>query len=776
MKQPEPDNCMTYVQGVTDTTPKPLTRQRLEALLDSEQTRELVQRCRAEKDENRQNRIKAMLPAVMFNGLFSQQDSARYMTSPTRTKPTLRDAPNYIPSGLYGVDIDEDCNPRELFRKAGMAIKERLRIQPAQVVAMAYESPRRGLRLVVKRQRGLTIAQEQERWDRLLGLPCDKKCKDLGRLYFLTSREQLIYYNPELLFPSTPPAKEDFPPDEATAMPDTATQGLTIDKQTPAGTAIHLPPAPDITHYDGIPLEDIVEELQHTVGGGEAMQGNRNAQVFEMAGLLRHITGPNHTLLHTLIPTYGLSALEHQRTISNALRRTPLPYLPQDLQRAIERLKSHTSATPQTTAGHYGEMPPAMPAILPQAIECLISATPQTSRPAVAMGVFSPLRIHLHEVSFHYINNMDTEPAFMNLLIAGQTEGKTAMRQPIDHILAPIAQADRDSREKEDAWREECSTLGATKNKPKPPRMPIRIVQPDMTNPALVKRARDAAGDSLYTYAEELEKLRRLQGLSEIIRTAFDVETYGQERVGAQSISDVVKLRWCFNVSTTPHTARNTFRSNLTDGTLARLALSTIQSDPDDWGEALPVYGNYGPAYDDMIKPYIDRLAQAKGVIHCPQAEQWAERERLRQIDILREKDARHHKPFLFRSLIMGFWRACMLYIMHGYRWSQEIELFASWTVDYDLWCKFHFFGDMIENATQSTAPDNARYNTSLLALLPDTFTREQARNMRRDIGKGTSAREVRCMLGQWTHRGFIRLDEKQGIYVKIQKQRLLSS
>lgn len=212
MKQPEPDNCMTYVQGVTDTTPKPLTRQRLEALLDSEQTRELVQRCRAEKDENRQNRIKAMLPAVMFNGLFSQQNSARYMTSPTRTKPTLRDAPNYIPSGLYGVDIDEDCNPRELFRKAGMAIKERLRIQPAQVVAMAYESPRRGLRLVVKRQRGLTIAQEQERWDRLLGLPCDKKCKDLGRLYFLTSREQLIYYNPELLFPSTPPAKEDFPP------------------------------------------------------------------------------------------------------------------------------------------------------------------------------------------------------------------------------------------------------------------------------------------------------------------------------------------------------------------------------------------------------------------------------------------------------------------------------------------------------------------------------------------------------------------------------------
>ena len=117
-----------------------------------------------------------------------------------------------------------------------------------------------------------------------------------------------------------------------------------------------------------------------------------------------------------------------------------------------------------------------------------------------------------------------------------------------------------------------------------------------------------------------------------------------------------------------------------------------------------------------------------------------------------------------------------MLYIMHGYRWSQEIELFASWTVDYDLWCKFHFFGDMIENATQSTAPDNARYNTSLLALLPDTFTREQARNMRRDIGKGTSAREVRCMLGQWTHRGFIRLDEKQGIYVKVQKQRLLSS
>jgi hypothetical protein len=299
------------------------------------------------------------------------------------------------------------------------------------------------------------------------------------------------------------------------------------------------------------------------------------------------------------------------------------------------------------------------------------------------------------------------------------------------------------------------------------PQLPIRIVEADMTNPAFVKRAVNAQGYSLYTYAEELEKLHRLTGLSEIIRTAYDGGRYGQERVAASSVCQQVEhLRWSFNVSTTPQTARKKFKSEMLNGTLTRLSFSTILSDPDDFGDEMPVYGDFGAGYREQLKPFVELLSKASGVIVCKEAEAWIERERHRQIDALRRKDQRYMLPFMKRSLQMGFWRAMMLYVMNGQEWNAEIEQFAAWSIDYDLWCKLFYFGDLIEQCSGET-PDNSRYTTSLVTLLPQEFTRDQARNMRRDIGRSTNLKDVRNMLNQWVFRGIVRYDEKRNIYVK---------
>ena len=744
---------LSYVNNVFDKEPKPLTVEMLHLLLNAEQTRQQLKDYR----EKGMERAKSQLPAVMFNG--------RYVPELARDaqKGHERDDACFEPWHLCGLDIDPDegcaLTPQQQFEIICTRAKEAFKCDPKELIAMAYATPTYpGMRLVIRRTKGLTIEQEQERWNAVTPIKCDAKCKNLGRLYFLTTRDDLLYLNTDMLFSTENINPKDYP---VTSEP--TANGLQTDYK------IRNTPLTNVTsELSEETLCDIASELEHCVGGGAARKGDRNNQVFRMAWLMRHLTGPNINLLHRVIPHYALSPAEHMQAIANALKTTPTANIPADLERAMTRVMSSKTLPLSTT-------PPALPAELPEVMAHLVSAVPEKTRAAAAVSSFAAWRAYLQGVNFRYIDNLTYEPCFMCICCANQTEGKTATRMPSECILEDIAKADSRFREEEERWREECSTLSNTKDKPKVPQLPIRIVEADMTNPALVKRAVNAKGYTLYTYAEELEKLNRLSGLSEIIRTAYDGGRYGQERVSASAVSQVVeRLRWSFNVSTTPQTARMKFKNELVNGTLTRLSFSTIQSAQEDFGDELPIYGDFGVAYKAALAPYVKNLSEARGTISCAEALAWAERERLRQIDELRRKDQRYMVPFMKRSLQMGFWRAMMLYIMNGNVWSKEIEEFASWSIDYDLWCKLFYFGDLIEQSATAT-PDNSRYTRSLIGLLPQEFTHDQAREMRRDMGRSTQTRDVSNMLNQWVFRGMVRFDEGRKLYVKTGQYKQVS-
>ena len=413
-------------------------------------------------------------------------------------------------------------------------------------------------------------------------------------------------------------------------------------------------------------------------------------------------------------------------------------------------------------------MPPPLPTSLPEGMHSILQSTPENARPAVAMAVFSALRILLSETQFRYIDNSLQEPCFMNLCIAQQASGKSAIRQPLNEILYEVQKQDMASRDLFEQWREKVAIMGANKEKPIEPSAPIRIVQADMTNPALVKLAKRASPQSLWTYGEEIEKLYRLKGASEVIRSAYDTEVYGQERVGAGSVCDVVRLRWSFNFSTTPGTARRMLKNDIGNGTLTRLCLSTIVHDENDWLEnEIPMFGEFGEPYRKAISAYTNPLLKTKGIIDCEEAKLWAMKEKQKQIDCLKMMDAKPMLPFLWRSLQMGFWRACFLYIMHGMQWSGEIEEFASWSVSYDMWCKYFYFADMIEAQDESNNTATMHRPTMLLPHLPQQFTREQAMEMRRLLGKSTTQKALKNMIGQWVHRGFITFDSEKQVYTK---------
>ena len=743
---------LTFVNNVFDNSPKPLTPKILDALFDASDTREFTERYRITGEE----RWKKKLPAIIVNGLYDHERAKAHVAL-NPEKHTLRNDPCFVASPFIGLDIDLRENPHELYQLALQRIQEKMNIDPLALIPLAYCSPGRGLRIVALRTAGLTIEQERQRWEALLELPCDATCKNLGRLYLLTTREDLLHYNPDLLFNLERHNPDDFPMQLEVPEVKTTSQCL-----HPADTNLQLP---TVQHnFTEEQLCDIAQELQHIIGGGPAQKGRRNEMTYDIAKLMRHLTGDNPNLLERVIPQREESYSKHRSAIDNALRYGKvMPYLPADLKQAIERATSEHEPTSQCEP----QQPPKLPEKLPQVMHTLLSTTPEKSQPAVAMAVFSALRALLLNVKFHYIDNTAQEPCFLNICIAEQASGKTALRPPTRAILHTIEEEDEESRRQDAEWRDQCATLSANAERPKRPTSPIRIVQADMTSPALVTLMRRAAGYSLYTYGEELEKLLRLQGASEIIRSAFDCEDYGQERVGANAVSDVVRLKWSIVYSTTPATAQRILAKEVNNGTLTRLALSTIQTDEDDWGEETPTYGMCTPDFLNSIDAFTCHLRQYPSeTLVCEEALEWAKSEKQRQIDILKQMDAKYMLPFLWRSLQMAFWRACILYIMQGKQWTDDIATFASWTLDYDLWVKMHFFGQLIENV--ATTSKHSDYTpTNLLTQLPDTFTRDDARIMRRRMGKNSSSRALSNMLATWKKRGFITFDPQTNNYHK---------
>jgi hypothetical protein len=178
-------------------------------------------------------------------------------------------------------------------------------------------------------------------------------------------------------------------------------------------------------------------------------------------------------------------------------------------------------------------------------------------------------------------------------------------------------------------------------------------------------------------------------------------------------------------------------------------------------------FGTYGDAFAEELRPYIDALNTCHGTLHCPEAEQWAERALDEHLTHAEMSDDRAYAQMSRRAVLMGFLRGMVLYIMNGMQWSQEIDEFAAWSVRYDMWCKIHFFGDLMhqemEAETMAVAGNNNSNN--LLDLLPSEFTRQMAQDMR--IAQGLKP-NPKDMLAQWVHRGYIVKDEARDLYIKV--------
>ena len=411
----------------------------------------------------------------------------------------------------------------------------------------------------------------------------------------------------------------------------------------------------------------------------------------------------------------------------------------------------------QSNEDEYPPAPP-MPKKLPKLVELLVSKTPDVYKPAVAHAIFPPLATHLWKTRFRYIDNVEHEATLMCCLLAGTGAGKSCVQMPISLIMEDIRKRDMENLKREKEWKDEMMRKGANKDKRKrPENLIIQMIDADMTNPAFVMRTAEAQGHFLYTSLNEIDQFDALKGIGNqqfrIMCLAFDPgNEYGQTRVGLQSITERVTIRFNWNASTTIEKGKRYFSKVLTDGPVSRINFCTI---PERLiGEDIPIYGTYDDEFKEQLKPYIENLCKASGLVECQEAFDLAMKLKDENAEFSRLSQNRIYENFTFRGNVIGYLKACVLYVANGFRWEPEIEEFIRWSEQYDLYCKMRFFEDGIKTASTSAEKSTSHGPSNLLQQLPDEFMYQQAVEVRQK--NGLSADGTKNMLYAWVHRGYI--------------------
>ena len=479
-----------------------------------------------------------------------------------------------------------------------------------------------------------------------------------------------------------------------------------------------------------------------------------------------------HQLIHDFYAKYADSCKPMSRDVIrvNALAEKQASQQVNSLQLTVNSPNAnHTVQSSmfqvQSTEEDYPE-PPAMPEKLPKLVELLISRTPEIYKPAVAHAIFPPLATHLWQTSFRYIDNVVHEATLSTCLLAGTGAGKSSVDKPIRYIMEDIRKRDAENLKREKEWKEEVTRKGANKDKRKrPDNLVIQEIDADMTSPAFVMRTAEAQGRFLYTSLNELDQFDALRGSGNqqfrIMCLAFDpFNLFGQQRVGVQSVTERVTIRFNWNASTTIQKGQRYFSKVLTDGPISRINFCTIPER--EIGDEMPVYGDYNDAYREALKPYIENLNNARGLIDCPEAFQLALKLKDENAEFSRLSQDRVYENLSFRANVIAYLKACVLYVANGCKWEPEIDEFIRWSERYDLYCKMRFFGDAIKRANDTGEKSSKRGPSNMLMQLPDEFTYQQVIDLR--VANGMSQKGTSKMLGNWKDRHYIRAKENDSV------------
>ena len=727
-------------------------------------------------------------------------------------KNNVRRQENALPeSFLFQTIIDVD--DKEYVEKAIEKVRElncSSGIWNGSLLHLCY-SARKKLHIGIRMPIGMTIEETQKAYCEALGVPYDESCITPERMIFLTDKDSEIYRSkmwcavlPESEIQARRKAFLD--------------RGLTVDGRGDAKVnSLQF----TVNSNDNDNVQNNRLSGNHGSGElGEASEKNLIAfdlfvQSAGLEGMAIDTVGSRHSSLLAIMSAGASRVMSEEELMKVVRTKMPSYYQEDDCHQLIHdfyakyadsskpmsrdvirvnalaeqkanevkskerRVKNSNADGNYTVQGSnlqvqssdedYPE-PPAMPEKLPKLVELLISRTPEIYKPAVAHAIFPPLATHLWQTSFRYIDNVVHEATLSTCLLAGTGAGKSSVDKPIRYIMEDIRKRDAENLKREKEWKEEVTRKGANKDKRKrPDNLVIQEIDADMTSPAFVMRTAEAQGRFLYTSLNELDQFDALRGSGNqqfrIMCLAFDpFNLFGQQRVGVQSVTERVTIRFNWNASTTIQKGQRYFSKVLTDGPISRINFCTIPER--EIGDEMPVYGDYDDAYREALKPYIENLNNARGLIDCPEAFQLALKLKDENAEFSRLSQDRVYENLSFRANVIAYLKACVLYVANGCKWEPEIDEFIRWSERYDLYCKMRFFGDAIKRANDTGEKSSKRGPSNMLMQLPDEFTYQQVIDLR--VARGMDKKGTSRMLGNWKERHYIKVKDSNSVLQKF--------
>lgn len=742
----------------------------------SAEVKSLIREIRSTDDADKRRQLKGQLP-FRCPHYFSFKDGRRAQANIIPEEFTFQTC----------VDIDDMSQVEQALSHAYLINTNEGEWQG--MLLHAERSASGKLHLDIRLPLGMTIEEAQRAYTKALGVDFDSDCCSPERMIYISDDESQLY---------TADGWYARLSDEELAERRKAytDRGLTIDgreskfgltsvgaeskirlgnelKSEPVGAKQKSQSVDYPEDYKGIPYSYIVEELADQLGGAPE-HGSRNDFIFLMACHLRHVCNDDPQWIRSILPNYGEAQDRVNDTIRSACQRKQAAGMSKKMQLVLDLCRRRLNAEGGTAEGRLLLTEPRMPERLPLPIKLLTSKAPEMYRPAIATAIFPALSTRLGgDVKLEYWDNTEMEAALMTCLLAEFSGGKSSIKKPLSLILEKLEQEGKDNRQKLKEYNDTVNSKGANKDKPqRPDDICIQVVDSNMTNAALVRLLEDAerAGNKyLFTRMDELEMLKQvgngsIEHVTEIIRRAFDTDLYGQERVGSQSVTARVPLRWNFVVSSTQDNAVTFFGKHIANGTFSRLNLCTIVEDKTI---DFPVFGKYDDHLRSRLAPYLQLLDEAQGLIVCPQAKRLCKELALEAKDRAALMDNDSYEKISRRAVVIAFRKSCILYVMNGMRWSKEIEDFIRWSFNYDMWCKMRLFGQAMESQLEKERAVVNPGTPNMLDMLPDRFTRDQLKTLRRQLGKKENPKD---QLAQWTRRGLILVDDMKDEYVKSEK------
>ena len=517
-------------------------------------------------------------------------------------------------SKSVGMDIDH-LSADEVNLVAATAIEKK-----DELGLLMLERSARGGGLHVVFRRHPEMDQEANlRWaSDLLGVEYDAGAKDITRVFFATTSEDLLYLHEDLFdngecgaFTGQEAAFTDsettFASQEATstdqetsftgqeasfAGPKTTTQPTTGSpeegedwEEQEGKQAGKTSEGASPLNYDGVPYDRIIKKWWAFYNQGKTpSKSNRNTLTFELAVNLRHICGFDRSVLDRVIPCYdGFAEAEKLSCIDSALgeRKTQMPRRLKEVVEAVRQdmivegreVDSIDEAMEQDDLFYYNELPQ-----MPQGVRESISAVgPHLAMPAIfaitpAIGMLATgVRVDIHG-----------KWSQLNLIsyIAGDfASGKGSIDPIVAAWLAEVKMVDKGYLQAEEEWRARKRAAKNKKEQPEDPKYPVRWLTLNTTVANLADRLANTRGKHAFSFTPEADTVSQkwrtaMSDFSVMLRQAYDGTPYDREAKSAEAVNvHIDKLLWNVVMCGTPDALYRVV-TNYTDGFQSRLALA----------------------------------------------------------------------------------------------------------------------------------------------------------------------------------------------------------